>query len=81
MENKTQTKETSQRMSFNEWTAHTKFGTLWAPDLEEVLFYQDHELRKEVYRDVKHLPKINFEERPALEVMAEYIAKVLRITK
>lgn len=76
---KKNTTETTQRMSFNEWTKMTQFGILWAPDIDEMRFYQDHELRKEVYQDVKHLPKMDFEEKPFIEHIVQWFIRLLKL--
>ena len=77
------TKEMKQQenkdQSFNEWAKHTKFGVLWAPTIDEMRFYQDHELRKEIYREVKDLPKIDFEDKPFIEVLVDSVSRLLRI--
>lgn len=73
------TKQQESKPTFNEWVNHTQFGALWAPDIEEMRFYQDHEYRKELYREVKDLPKIDFEERPFVEVLADSFARLLKL--
>lgn len=74
-------KQPQSNTSFNEWTKHTQFGVLWAPTMDEVEFYQDHELRKEVYQEVKHLPKIDFEDKPFIDKIVEAIIDLLRLNK
>ncbi len=67
--------------TFNEWVKETQFGTLWAPTHDEVLFYQDHEVRKEIYKEVKDQPKIDFTHKPFLDVLVEEVTRLLRIKK
>lgn len=79
--NTKEVKQQKSNTSFNEWTKHTQFGVLWAPTMDEVEFYQDHELRKEIYREVKDLPKIDFEEKPLIDRIVEAFIELLRLNK
>jgi hypothetical protein len=81
MENKLKVKRSNFRteLSFNQWTEKTKFGSLWAPHIDEVIFYQDHEERKKIYEKIKHLPRIDFNEKALREVIVDYVVKVLKL--
>lgn len=65
--------------TFNEWVQDTKFGSMWAPTLDDMKFYQDHEFRKKLYLEVKDLPKVDFERKTILDYIVGTFISLLNI--
>jgi hypothetical protein len=69
----------NNKTNFNDWVRNTQFGSMWVPTESEQEFYEDHEYRKVLYQEVKNQPKIDFEQKPFMEILAESLVKILKL--